>query len=305
MKIGVIGLGHVGAHVVSAIVQKNLASELYLYDLNEKKLIAEINDLEQASLLEDTNPRFIKANLEDLLYCDIVINTASKRIISGDRLKELEGTKEIIYSLFKNFNNDNFKGIIINISNPCDIISYLIHKITGIDSKRVIGTGTLLDSIRFKAVLSKKLNVSPKDIYALVVGEHGESQVNAYSNCNVYGINLETYLEINKIEFDKNEIKSLVSQAGWDIFSVKGATEYGIGSVTAYLIDCIKNDKRISIPFSHPYIFKDREIYISTLAILGENGYVSDVDLFLNSSEKEEFEKSCLLIDKIIANLNA
>lgn len=305
MKIGVIGLGHVGAHVVSAIVQKNLASELYLYDLNEKKLIAEINDLEQASLLEDTNPRFIKANLEDLLYCDIVINTASKRIISGDRLKELEGTKEIIYSLFKNFNKDNFKGIIINISNPCDIISYLIHKITGIDSKRIIGTGTLLDSIRFKAVLSKKLNVSPKDIHALVVGEHGESQVNAYSNCNVYGINLEKYLEINKIEFNRNEIKSLVSQAGWDIFSVKGATEYGIGSVTAYLIDCIKNDKRISIPYSHSYIYNGKIIYISTPALLGEEGYIVDSPLVLSEVENQAFMNSCTLISDIIDELNA
>lgn len=303
MKIGVIGIGHVGAHVVSAIVQKNLASELYLYDLNEEKLVAEINDLEQASLLETTNPRFIKATLNDLLGCDIVVNTASKRIINGDRLKELEGTKEIVESIFKNFNVDNFKGIIINISNPCDVVSYLIHKVTGIPANRIIGTGTLLDTMRLKVVLAKFFSVSPRNVSVLVMGEHGNSQLNVYSQCSIYGNSLTDYLKNKNLSFSASEIGREVMNAGWSIFSVKGATEFGIGSVTAHLIACIKNDQRCALPYSHIYNYKGKTIYTSTPALIGREGFIEEVYTKLNAEEEELFAKSCAILADVIATL--
>lgn len=303
-KIGIIGLGHVGAHVASAIIQHNLATDLYLFDLNQEKLIAEKKDLEQAALLEDATPVIHQANLVDLLQCDFVVNTASKPIMGGDRLKELAGTKAIVEEIFKDFNSDTFKGIIINVSNPCDVVTYLIQKVTKLDSRRVIGTGTLLDTLRMQSVLSQDLKVAPKNINALVIGEHGESQVNVYSQTLIYNASLAEFLKANKLALDYAKIDEETRYAGWAIFKVKNATEYGIGSVTAYLIKQILQNSNIILPYSHPYIYKNQLIYTSYPAYLNSCGYNGDFRVELDEREQELFAKSNEVLLEVINGLN-
>ncbi len=300
VKIGIIGVGHVGSHIASALIYNRLCSDLYLFDLNKDLLRAQRKDLEQGNMLDDVIVRLHEATILDLLSCDIVVNTASKQITDGDRVGELEANREIVKSIFKDFSEESFKGIIINVSNPCDVIACLIHKVTGIKANRIISTGTLLDSVRLKSSISEMYHIPAKDIKALVIGEHGKTQVNAYSNTYIYNQPIKEYLKEYNVDLDEKELLHIVTRAGWDIFDVKRATEFGIAGVTAYLIKQILFNTGIVIPYSHMHYYDSKLIYTSTPAFIGKSGFIKELPLKLNEAEEEAFNKSCEAIKNLI-----
>ena len=299
-KIGIIGVGHVGSHIASALMYNSLCSDLYLFDLNKDLLRAQRKDLEQGNMLSDVIVRIHEAEINDLLSCDIVINTASKQITDGDRVGELKANKEIVKSIFSEFNEESFKGIIINVSNPCDVIACLIHKTTGIKPNRIISTGTLLDSVRLKSAISEMYKIPAKDVKGLVIGEHGKTQVNAYSNTYIYNRPIKEYLsEYNEV-LDEKELLHTITRAGWDIFDVKRCTEFGIAGVTAYLIKQILFNTGIVLPFSHMHYYDGKLIYISTPAFIGKSGFIKELPIKLSSNEEEAFNKSCEAMKNLI-----
>lgn len=301
-RIGIIGVGHVGSHIAKEIISQGLADEIYIYERNLDFANAQALDLHQSTLLgKDIDVKV--STLDELTECDIVMNTASGKITDGNRLEELKETGRIIEEIFTPFKN-KFKGIIINVSNPCDIATYLIHKVTGIDFRRIIGTGTLLDSLRFKEVLARKLNVRPSRINALVLGEHGESQVNIYSNTYIDNLTLNEYTRQYNVTINYDELSQDVRKAGWDIFRVKHCTEFGIAASTAYIVNSIKNDIEREIPFSHAYNYNNELIYISTLAKINKDGYMYTIKLDLSNEEVDKFKHSCDIIANAIRNYN-
>ena len=296
-KVGIIGLGHVGRAIAFNLINKELVDELAIYDINKEILIANKLDLEQGGALNNNITKINIADFAILNECDILINTASSKILSPDRLTELKENKKIVKEIFKNFKN--YKGIIINVSNPCDIISKLILDETNIDKKRIFSSGTLLDTIRFKMTLANHYNISPKDVFALVVGEHGESQVLCYDEVKIKNGTLFTYLKKNNLNFDKKIIDQEVIKSGANIFYAKGTTEYGIAGVVSFIIKQIKEDTNAILPLSAPYIIDGKLIYISHLVKINKLG-IEDVLMNLSLDEEEAFKSSALKLSKLL-----
>lgn len=298
MKIGVIGLGSVGSTLTYNLIVNQLADEIFLYDINENWLIAQKLDLEQGAALNTKQPKLIKASLDMLYTCDIVVNTASAKIQNPDRLSELKTSRAIVEQVFAKFKN--FPGIIINVSNPCDIITKLIKDVTGLPANRVIGSGTLLDTIRLKMTFANHYDLNPEIIKTLVIGEHGTSQVLVYSNCYINDFPYQDYVIKNNLAFQEDLFANEVKAAGATIFNTKNRTEYGIASCVGYIIKQIVNDTGAILPLSTSYIYEGKEIYISKLVVINRNGYQNDIPMTLTTAEEEGFTASCQKISNIL-----
>lgn len=287
-KITIIGAGHVGSHVASSLYIGNVCNEIALIDIDEKKALAHAIDLQDmAPYIENDGDVYI-GDYSDLDNSDIIVISTCSGFCSEDRLEELERTKETIDEIIPHILKSKFDGIIVSISNPCDLIAQYMKEKTG---KNVIGTGTMLDSARYRVRLAKMLNISPKSVNGYMLGEHGNSQFSAFSLTSINGISLNDYLKINNIEINHDELEENSAMAGWDIVIGKGCTEFGIGSATAYLIKAILNDECKVLSCS-TYV-EEKGVYTSVPCIIGKEGVKSHLQIKLSSSEQEKFDKSC------------
>lgn len=287
-KITIIGAGHVGSHVASSLYIGNVCNEIALIDIDEKKALAHAIDLQDmAPYIENDGDVYI-GDYSDLDNSDVIVISTCSGFCSEDRLEELERTKETIDEIIPHILKSKFDGIIVSISNPCDLIAQYMKEKTG---KNVIGTGTMLDSARYRVRLAKMLNISPKSVNGYMLGEHGNSQFSAFSLTSINGISLNDYLKINNIEINHDELEENSAMAGWDIVIGKGCTEFGIGSATAYLIKAILNDECKVLSCS-TYV-EEKGVYTSVPCIIGKEGVKSRLQIKLSSSEQEKFDKSC------------
>ena len=211
-KVGIIGVGHVGAHVAFSLVTRGIVDELVLVDINKQKAISERQDLLDATAYLPHRINIEVGEYEDLGDCDIIVNSVGKiDDVSRDRLAELQQSVDMVNSYIKRVMNAGFNGIIINITNPCDIIAYYIQKTTGLPKNKVFGTGTGLDSSRFKNVMAQATGIDHKSIIGYSLGEHGDSQMIPWSIVNLGGKPL-SQLEKERPEtfgkLDKEDIKN-------------------------------------------------------------------------------------------------
>lgn len=189
-KVGIIGIGHVGAHVANAVLSAGLAEELKLCDINEQKVVSECQDLSDTLGFYPHNCVIgnYGTQYEQLADCDVVINAAGDvKTSAKDRDGELFVTTDIARTWISRLFNAGFHGVIITISNPCDVVATEIWHITGYDPRKIIGTGTALDSARLRNAIAKRVNVDQKSIGAYMLGEHGNSQFAYWSNVNIAG----------------------------------------------------------------------------------------------------------------------
>ena len=184
-KVGIIGIGHVGAHVANALLSAGLAEELKLCDINEQKVVSECQDLSDTLGFYPHNCVIgnYGTQYEQLADCDVVINAAGDvKTSAKDRDGELFVTTDIARTWISRLFNAGFHGVIITISNPCDVVATEIWHITGYDPRKIIGTGTALDSARLRNAIAKRVNVDQKSIGAYMLGEHGNSQASRSLN---------------------------------------------------------------------------------------------------------------------------
>ncbi len=299
-KVAIIGVGRVGSHVASHLVICSYVDDLVLIDTDEKKAQSHSQDLNDATAFKNYPIRIIPGSYRDVDDADIVVIAASGPIFKEDRLEELDGNIDVIDNIVEQLNQTNFSGIIISITNPCDVIAQYISQKT---QCHVIGTGTLLDSARFRTSLSRKLNISPKDIQAYSLGEHGDSQVLAFSAISIMGKPLSEWMAECPERFenlDFPEINTEVVRAGWDIVLGKGATEFGIGNVTSELIDAIYRDSGRILPCSTMLHgeYQQSGIYASVPCVIGRKGVQTTVLPAISDAEKEHFAQSCEILHK-------
>lgn len=186
-KVGIIGVGHVGAHVAFSLVTQGIVDELILVDINKQKAISERQDLLDAATYLPHRINVTAGEYEDLADCDIIVNSVGKINESRDRLAELQESVDAVNSYIERVMDAGFNGIIINITNPCDIIANHIQKITGLPQNQVFGTGTGLDSSRFRNVMAECTGIDHKSIVGYSLGEHGDSQMIPWSAVNLGG----------------------------------------------------------------------------------------------------------------------
>lgn len=276
--IGIIGTGHVGAHTAYALAIQGIADTLILCDEKDKKLASEQQDLFDTSLFFPHQVRVLTGSYEDLAGCDIIINAAGKvdlLIGNHDRTTELKYTIPQVRKWAPRVKKAGFNGIVINISNPCDVVTREIQKILELPEGHVFGTGTGLDSSRLVSQISKAAGLSPRSISAYMLGEHGNEQFAAWSCVNFNGMPLSD----TEYQFDHDDLETKARQGGWVTFAGKQCTEYAIASVAA----------RMAASSLLRGEYGESDIFIGVPCIIGKDGAEKVLELPLTDTEKAKF----------------
>ena len=308
-KVGIIGVGHVGAHVAFSLVTQGLVDELVLVDINKQKAISERQDLLDATTYLPHRINVIAGEYEDLGDCDIIVNSVGKiDDVAQDRLAELQQSVDMVNSYIKRVMNAGFNGIIINITNPCDIIAYHIQKVTGLPENQVIGTGTGLDSSRFRNVMAECTGIDHKSIIGYSLGEHGDSQMIPWSVVNLGGKSLSELEKERPDTFgslDKEDIKYRTVKGGWFTYEGKKSTEFGIASTASRFIKGIYHDEKFVTTASTLLEgqYGEEGFYISIPVVIGKNGVEDKYELNLTEEELKEFKHSCNVVKENIAKI--
>ena len=307
-KIGIIGVGHVGAHCAFSLCLQGICDELLLVDIDEQKAKSEAIDLSDCCKYLPHRVRILTGSCSDVAECDIVVISVgvhkksvgphemagAEDIQQRSRLHGLQMKLGIMDDFIPQILAAGFRGIFIVISNPCDIVAYHIWKTTGYDRSKIFATGTMLDSARFCRILSGATGYDPKSIVGFTMGEHGDSQIAVWSHVSLGGKPLEQL----ETKLDKEAIIQEVRRTAWNIADGKGATEYGISTVLSKIVNAIYHDEKAVFPLSTliqgQYGMKD--LFISTPCILGRNGIEQVMELDLPENELRGFRNSCQTI---------
>ena len=253
MKIAVIGDGKVGLAVLRELQEIRGVSEIVLVGRNLNKVQGEVDDYKDASVLKDyPSPRFSSGGYEMTEGCDILIYAAGSSKASNDRMELLTENSRIAKEIFTQVNQYNQNGIIICITNPLDVITTVIREVTNRDRKKVIGTGTLLDSVRLDRYIAELVDLSPDSVIMYVVGEHGNSAVPLMSSCRIFGRTYEEYFieESGGGRVSPEHLAKIVREAGIKIFRNKGYTSYGVACAACRIVSAIVRDSRQILPVS-------------------------------------------------------
>lgn len=303
-KIAIIGIGHVGSHCAYSLITQGICDELILIDVDQKKVAGHAADLEDAVTYLPHRVRISVGQIGDCSDADIiVISAGAPRKENQTRLDVMDATVEIFKTLIPTLIDLEFNGILINLSNPADVMTYYLQTKTGFPSNKVFSTSTMLDSARLKKVLSRETGIDPKSISAYVLGEHGDSQMVSWSNASVGGKLLIELMEQNPKSYGKINLEDIAYRAkaeGGLILSGKDFTEFGIGTALTELVKTIFHDENKVLPVSVLLEgqYSQSNIYASVPAIVGKNGIQEIIELTLSPEEQEAFNTSCSIMRK-------
>lgn len=307
-KVVIIGAGQVGATIAFSLVVQEVCAEITLVDINEMKALGEAMDLQHGIEYFGRNTKITAGTYADCKDAEIVVITASAPY-SGelDRLLMMDKTANIVKSIVPKIMESGFDGIFVVVSNPVDIISYLVYKLSGLPKNQIIGTGTAIETSRLKQHIGQILNIDPRNVEALVLGEHGESLFVPWSLVRAGGKNLMEIMKDNPeySTLDLAQIEDLTRKAGFDVLGKKGNTQYGIASVATGIITAVLRDEYKAIPVSTlmegEYGITDA--FCGVPAILNRYGVVDIVELHLNEKEEEALQASVKVIKENIKKL--
>lgn len=277
MKIGIIGTGLVGSTTAYSLASAGLAREIILVDIDRNRAEAEALDISHS--IPYTSPCKIKAgHYADLEGSDIIVITAGVHQIPGEsRLNLLEKNIEIFKQLIKNIITYAADSLIVIATNPVDLLTSYTIKESGLPTGRIIGSGTILDTARFRAILGGYLKLAPQSIHAYVLGEHGDSEVLIWSAALAGNMPLETYAAEAGISLNaeiKNHIDSEVRNAAYKIIAGKKATYYGIAAGIVRICKAISYDENaiLSVSVYHSEVESVKDISISMPTVINRNG---------------------------------
>lgn len=304
MKVGIIGSGMVGATSAYAIMLRKAASDIVLIDVDNKRSIAEAQDIMHAVPFAAATDIFA-GSYEDLKDAKIVVIAAGASQKPGEtRLMLMEKNAAIMRDIISHTAEVNPNVIFLVATNPVDIITHIctsIAKEYGVPTSRIIGTGTTLDTARFRSLLGSHIGVDPQHVHAYVLGEHGDSEVLCWSNVDIGGVPLEDFLAHRKIEFNekiKNTIDDGVRNAAYKIIEGKGSTYYGVAGAIAKLVEVINRDNRAVLTVS---ALKDdvegiKNVSLSLPHLISGNGDLGVLPIKLSVKEKQFLKKSAEII---------
>ncbi|MCU6748333.1 L-lactate dehydrogenase [Faecalicatena acetigenes] len=296
-KAAIIGCGFVGASIAYALMQKGTFSEIVLLDANEKKAEGEAMDISHG--LPFAHAMDIYAGkYEDIRDASVIIITAGANQRPGEtRLDLVQKNAGIMKSIIREIKRVKCEGILLIVSNPVDILTYVALKESGFPSSRVIGSGTVLDTARLKYILSEKLKVDSRNVHAFIIGEHGDSELPVWSCANIYGIGLGDFAKMKgykNFTSEMEEIYHAVRDSAYEIIERKGATYYGIGMAAARIAEAIVRDSHAVVPVS---VLLNGEYGLSDLclsipAIVGSEGAEQVLEIAFNEDENKKLKKS-------------
>jgi L-lactate dehydrogenase len=296
-KVGLIGTGLVGSSFAYALMQRGIASELVLVDANAEKAVGEMMDLNHG--LSFTKPMKIAAGTyEDLSGSAVVVVTAGTSQKPGEtRLDLLARNASIFRSIIPQIVRNNPNGIILIATNPVDVLTYISLKESGLPPEKMIGSGTILDTSRFRFLLGQFYEVDTRSVHAYIVGEHGDSEIPLWSLANIGGVRLQEFAPLKNKHYDQEEMNALfvsVRDAAYEIIKRKGSTYYAIGLGLLSIVEAILGNYRtvlsVSTLMSGQYGIDD--ICLSLPCVVGENGVEEILTLPMSPEEQEGFRAS-------------
>lgn len=311
MKIGIVGCGFVGSTAGYAMVMNGVGRELVLIDLNRQRAEAEADDILHAVPFAH-NLNVYAGEYADLEGARVVIMAAGVNQKPGEtRLQLLERNSAIFHQVIPQIYDHAPEAILVVATNPVDIMTHVtadIAKGYGIPSHRVIGSGTTLDTARFRALLGQLVGVDSTHVHAYVVGEHGDSEVLTWSLVNIGNMPLVDFLRMRNMELDeriKAEIDEGVRRAAYHIIEGKGATYYGIGSALARITRNILGDRRAIMTVCTPTedIVGVKNVTVALPRLVAGSGVLETYHLPLNQEEESGLHASAALIRSYIDQL--
>ncbi len=311
MKTGVVGAGMVGATAAYALVMRGVGREVVLVDKSAKRALAEADDILHA--VPFAHPlQITTGDYSALRGCRAVVVAAGVAQRPGESRLELLGRNaavfhEVIPSILDNAPD----AVLIIATNPVDIMTHVAAGLAaamGVAPGRVFGSGTTLDTARFRALLGQRLGVDPQYAHAYVVGEHGDSEVLAWSSVRVGGMSLDDFCALRGIDLDpetRADIDQRVRRAAYRIIEGKGATYYGIGSALARIVEVVLGDERAVLTVCAP-LAQAAGVADVTLALprlVGGGGVMATLSLPLSDQEEADLRRSAAIIRGAIADL--
>ncbi len=299
-KIVLIGSGYVGSAFAHAVVAKGLVDELAIIDIDEDKAKADVWDLNHATPFGDHFVNVHVGQYEDCKDADIVVICASAKLAKGEtRLKLLEDNVDIFVPMVQRIVDSGFDGYFVLPSNPVDIMSYVVKHVSNFPKNKIIGSGTSLDTARFQFFLSRAFNVAPNQVYAPIIGEHGDSQVAVWSHAQIVGESILDLLPSDtNIEAFKASIAEQTTQVCYDIYVRKGTTNFGISLSLVRIVEAILFNKQIIMNVSS-YLEGEyglTDVYIGVPTIINGNGADKVFEFALSEDEHAQLHQSAQVI---------
>ncbi|MFN2196355.1 MAG: L-lactate dehydrogenase [Anaerolineales bacterium] len=310
MKVGVIGTGMVGATAAYAMLMRGVGREIVLIDRDRERAEAEANDILHAAPFTYDIDVYAGdyANLEGARVVVITAGVAQKP--GETRLQLLEKNAAILKEIIANIYAVAPEAILVMTTNPVDVMTHIAAGYAGeygVPSTRIIGSGTTLDTARFRALLGREIEIDPGHIHAYVVGEHGDSEVLAWSAVTVGGLPLDDFCDQHRLDIcgDRRlEIDRMVRNAAYEIIHGKGATYYGIGAALSRIVNVILRDQRAILTVCTPLedIEGVKDVTISIPQLLGGQGILDTFPPVLDQAEHQALRSSVLVIKDAITS---
>ena len=304
-KVAMIGCGFVGSASVYSLMQSGLFSEIVLIDANHEKAEGEALDISHG--LPFAKPMNIYAgDYDDIVDAAIIIVSAGAAQKPGEtRLDLVKKNVGIFKSIIPEIAKRNCQGILLIVANPVDVLTYAALKLSHFPANRVIGSGTVLDSARFKYLLGEHLQVDSRSIHAFIIGEHGDSEIATWSSANVSGIPIHKICEMRGYidhDYETARIADEVKNSAYEIIDKKGATYYGIGMAVRRICEAIIRDEKSVLPVSSLMTgqYGLDGVCLSMPTIVGANGVDTLLPIPLSDEEQNALMESAKTLREVI-----
>lgn len=304
-RIVIIGTGLVGTSLAFALTIQGQASEIVLIDKDKDRAKGHAIDLNHG--LPFAQPISIRAgDYSDCALADIIVIAAGVNQQPGEtRLSLLQRNVDVFQEIITKTMQENFKGIFLIATNPVDILSYATYRLSEFPATRVIGSGTILDTARFRYLLGKNLDIDPRSIHAMIIGEHGDSEVPVFSTANVAGLPIKQFKDL----LSEATLKTIVDDvrlAAYEIIKLKGATHFAIALGLSRIIESILKNQNSVLTVST--LLTDyagiSDVYLGIPAIVNRQGVVSIIDLPLDKEERQALINSANILKAQISSLH-
>ncbi|MCT4703820.1 L-lactate dehydrogenase [Enterobacteriaceae bacterium H20N1] len=307
-KVMIIGTGNVGVSAAYALLNQNICEELILVDLDKQRVEGHCQDLSDAAAYM---PGMMKISTREARECadvDIAVITVSGGALKPgqSRLDELTNTARIVAKIVPDMMSNGFKGIFLIATNPCDIITWQVWKLSGLPRSQVIGTGVWLDTTRLRRALAEALDIGAQSIDAFILGEHGDTQFPVWSHSSVYGSPVaQVYQRKVGKNLDMTGLAEKVRKQGFEIYARKGCTEYGIAGTIAEICRNIftGSHRALAISCILDGEYGETDVAVGVPAVLAQSGVQQVIELQLAADEQQKFAHSVAVIKANIQRL--
>ncbi|MCD6555418.1 MAG: L-lactate dehydrogenase, partial [Anaerolineae bacterium] len=307
-KVAVVGAGMVGSTFAYALLLGGLVGEIVLIDIDHKRAEGQAMDLQHAVPL--SNPARIWAgDYPDCAAADVVVVAAGTAQRPGEtRLDLVKRNAAIFKDIIPRITEHNTTGVLLIATNPVDVLSYVAWKVSGLPAQQVIGSGTVLDTARFRYLLSEHLSVDPRSVHAYIIGEHGDSEVPVWSLANVAGMRLSDFCNREGCELGAEARERIVHQtrdAAYEIIQRKGATYYAVATGLLRIVESILRDQHTVLAVSSlvPGHYDIEDVYLSLPAVINRKGVERVLNLPLNEQETEALRQSAAVLHRVLDEL--